>query len=94
MTPQEIVEQEVAIYIQENEVSPFANVEMGDEGTLNVDMDQNFETKLQELLENEGTNIEVALGDYFTEIIKDMVEKIESGELTEDDFETQETSEN
>jgi len=78
MTPQEMIEKEVILYIEKNEVSPFANIEMGDEGQLNVDMDQDFENKIQEKLQEMDTSIEDALGEYFTSVIRELVEKLEN----------------
>jgi hypothetical protein len=77
-TPKEIVEAEVTKYIQENEVSPFVNIEMKEEtNELNVDMDANFEALLTEQL---GDDLQQGMSDYFTDIIKDMIERMENGE--------------
>ena len=78
LTPKEIVEAEVQKYIQENEISPFANIEMQEKtNELNVDMDANFEAALKEQL---GDNLQQGMSDYFTGVIREMIEKMENGE--------------
>ena len=78
LTDLEIVEAEIAKYITENGVTPFANINLGKEGnTIEVDMDQQFENTVKEKV----TDFQEALGQYFQEIIRDLVEKIESGEV-------------
>jgi hypothetical protein len=44
---------------------------------MNVDMDANFEAVLTEQL---GDDLQQGMSDYFTAIIKDMMERMENGE--------------
>ena len=87
LTDLEIIEKEIQEYVQKNEVSPFARVEIGEDGvSLEVDMDQEFETKITKQVED----INESLGEYFTNLLKEMVEKIDSGELNPEDLKDQE----
>jgi len=80
LTNLEIMENAVIEYINEKSVSPFIDISFSDtdtgdtEGQLNIDMDKDFEEKLNEEIVKNGGNLEETLSEYFTKIIKEMME--------------------
>jgi hypothetical protein len=94
ITNLERVELMVAEYIAANGASPFTDIQMNDNGTIDVDMDERFEKALQETFKDD---LNESLGEYFTKIIKELIEAVENGEITAEDFaeetETTETTE-
>ena len=85
LTAQEIVETLVIDYVEKNEVTPFADIDASETGLLNVDVDSVFEQELTEALEKEGYTLKIGLQDYFTAVIRDLVEAIENGEFDSKD---------
>jgi len=82
LTDVEIVEKLVREYVQENEVSPFVDIQMEEEGKMNVDMDSGFEKNVKE----QTSNLEQALSDYFSNFFREFMEKIDEGLIDEDEL--------
>jgi len=83
LTNIEIIEKHVNKYIEKNGVTPFANIDLQEDGNLNVDMDSTFEAELTNELKE---NFSDALSEYFTNVIREMVKKMENGEIQIEDF--------
>ncbi len=81
MTNIEIIEKAVQEYVEKNEVSPFLDIEMGEENEVKIDMDTAFEENVTKLIIENGSNIEEAMGEYFTSVIQEMIEKLDIDDL-------------
>ncbi len=81
MTNIEIIEKAVQEYIEKNGVSPFLDIEMGEENEVKIDMDTAFEENVTKLIIENGSNIEEAMGEYFTSVIQEMIEKLDIDDL-------------
>jgi len=69
-------------YIEENNVSPFTDIKfVNDEtGEIEVEMD----TKFEKIIDEEFENPSKVMGDYFTQVIKEIVETMEKEGKPED----------
>ncbi len=74
----EILEEEIIKYVEQNEVFPFANIDIKESGEIIVDVDKDFENKIKENI----TDIEETLGEYFTKVIKEKLKAVEDEELS------------
>ena len=75
-TDLEIMEDLVFEYIQENEVSPFVDIQSGeDTNTLQIDMDKEFENNLEKEITG---SLEDVVGEFFTNLFKDIIENEEN----------------
>ncbi len=74
----EILEEEIIKYVEQNEVFPFANIDIKESGEIIVDVDKDFENKIKENI----TDIEETFGEYFTKVIKEKLKAVEDEELS------------
>jgi hypothetical protein len=74
----EVVDTMVVEYVKDNEVSPFRDIQQtegeGDTISLSIDMDKDFEDKLQNKLKDKTNE---ALEVYFSRILELMAEDLE-----------------
>ena len=89
LTNLEKIEKAVNEFIEKNNVSPFIDIRVPENteesNRIEIDMDEGFEKEMTEIIGEE--NLTEAFSEYFTKIIKDMLDAIEDG--TAPDFITE-----
>ena len=65
-------------FVQDYGNSPFTNIDMQDDGTMNLDMESKFNDKAKEIF---GDDLNEIITDYFTAMMQTMLEELEEGNL-------------
>jgi len=76
----EIVENLVTEYYKEHQESPFKDFQAKDDDQVAVDMDVKFEKSITEVF---GDRTSEVLGEYITDLIRNLMENLDENEIEE-----------
>ena len=82
MTEIKKLEELINKYVDETNESPFTDIKFVDDKTGEIEIE--MDTKFEKIVNEEFKDSSKVLGDYFTQVIKEIVEGMEKEEKPED----------